>query len=146
MPRPTNRFLLAAAAGDIAAALLHFGCIAFGASWYRALGAGERMAQFAERGHAYPAQMAAGIGAVLLVWALYALSGAGAIPRLPFVRLVLGAIAVVLIVRGLAFVVLMPLFPGNGLTFWIASSATCLLLGWLHAAGLRQQWPLLRRR
>ncbi|MGQ4584278.1 hypothetical protein [Lysobacter sp. F60174L2] len=32
------------------AALLHVGCIIFGASWYRFFGAGERMAQLASAG------------------------------------------------------------------------------------------------
>lgn len=145
MKSSPNRFLMAAALADVAAALLHFGCIVFGAPWYRWLGAGEGMARLAEIGDPHPARMAAGIGGVLLIWAVYALSGAGALPRLPFVRFVLGAIATVLLVRGLAFVALMDRFPGNSLTFWIASSAICVALGMLHAIGLRQRWRALRR-
>lgn len=141
-----NRFLLAAAFADTIAALLHFGCIAFGASWYRFLGAGEAIAQLAERGDPRPTQMAAGIGAVLLVWAVYALSGAGAIPRLPFVRLVLVLIAAVLLARGTVFFALMPYFPGNSFTFWLVTSAICVALGLLHAIGLRQRWQALRPR
>lgn len=135
-----NRSLLAAAAADPAAALLHVGCIVFGASWYRFLGAGEGLARLAEP---RPAQMAAVIAGVLLVWALYALSGAGVIRRLPFVRLVLALIAAVLIARGTLFFALRPYFPDNGLAFWLVTSAICVALGLLHAIGLRQQWQAL---
>lgn len=140
----TDRFLLAAAVADGIAAVLHFGCIAFGASWYRFLGAGERMAQLAEQGDPRPARMAAGIGVVLLIWALYALSGARVVRRLPLTRLALALIAAVLLARGIGFVALMPYFPGNSLAFWITTSLVCVALGLLHAIGLRRRWSALR--
>jgi hypothetical protein len=141
-----NRFLLAGAAASAAAALVHFGCIVFGASWYRFLGAGEGMARMAERGERHPALMAAGIGAVLLIWALYALSGAGVLRGLPLLRTALCAITAVYLLRGVAFVVLLPRFPGNSLTFWLVSSGICLAIGILHAIGLRQRWSELSAR
>lgn len=139
MPTP-NHFLLAGAAASASAALVHFGCIVFGASWYRFLGAGEGMARMAERGESHPTLMAAGIGAVLLIWALYALSGAGVVRRLPLLRTVLCAITAVYLLRGVAFVAIQPLFPGNTLTFWLVSSGICLAIGIVHAIGLRQRW------
>lgn len=145
MPSP-NRFLLAGAAASAAAALVHFGCIVFGASWYRFLGAGEGMARMAERGERHPTLMAAGIGTVLLVWALYAVSGAGVVRRLPLLRTALCAITVIYLLRGIAFVVLQPLFPGNSLTFWLVSSGICLAIGIVHAIGLRQRWRELSAR
>lgn len=135
-----NRFLLAGAAASFAAALAHFGCIVFGAPWYRFLGAGEGMACMAERGEPYPTLMAAGIGAVLMIWALYALSGAGVIRRLPLLRAALCAITAVYLLRGVAFIALQPLFPGNSLRFWLVSSGICLATGIVHATGLRQRW------
>lgn len=141
-----NRFLLAGAAASATAALAHFGCIVFGAPWYRLLGAGEGMARMAERGEPYPTLVAAGIGAVLLVWALYALSGAGVVRRLPLLRTVLSAITAVYLLRGVAFILLQPLFPGNSLTFWLVSSAICLVMGIVHAIGLRQRWRALGAR
>lgn len=143
MPPRINRFLLAAACADAFAALLHFACIVFGASWYRFLGAGEAMARLAEQGDPRPGRMAAGIGLVLLIWAAYALSGAGAIPRLPLVRLALALIAAVLLARGTLFFALMPYFPGNSLAFWLVTAAICVALGLLHAFGLRQRWAVL---
>jgi hypothetical protein len=140
MANAANSWLLAAAAGNAVAALLHLACIAFGASWYRAMGAGEGMAQLAEAGSWRPTLITLAISAVLLVWALYALSGAGAMRPLPLTRLALLAISAVLLLRGLGFVFLKPYFPGNSLSFWVVSSGACLLLGSLHAIGLYQVW------
>lgn len=142
--RTPDRFLLAAAFTDLLAALLHYACPLIGAEAYRWLGAGDGMVQLAERGHAYPTVMAVTIGTLLLVWALYALSGAGAIRRLPLLRTALAAIAAVCLLRAFGFYWLQPYFPGNGLTFWLVSSAVCLVLGLLHGIGLYRVWPRLR--
>lgn len=143
MERTPNRFLVAGAALGVLAALLHLGCIVFGAPWYRFLGAGERMAQLDLAGHWYPPAATLAIAAMLLVWSAYALSGAGAIRRLPLTRLALCAITGVYLLRGVAFVPLMAYFPGNSTTFWFWSSAICLVFGLIHLVGLRQVWSLL---
>jgi hypothetical protein len=135
-----NPWLLTGGALSATAALLHLGCIAFGAPWYRALGAGEGIARMAEAGHWYPTAVTLFITLMLTVWALYALSGAGVIRRLPLLRLGLCAITAVYLVRGLAFPLLMPYFPGNSLAFWLTSSAICLGIGAVHLVGLRQVW------
>ncbi len=141
-PNP-NKSLLGAAFCCGLAALAHAGCILFGAHWYRFFGAGEQMAQLAEQGHWYPIVVTGTITFILLLWACYALSGAGVIRRLPLTRLALVLIGSILLIRGLAFVWLMPLFPGNSLLFWLVSSAICLLLGTLFVVGSWQQWPKL---
>lgn len=143
MERTPNRFLVAGAALGVLAALLHLGCIVFGAPWYRFLGAGERMAQLDLAGHWYPPAATLAVAAMLLVWSAYALSGAGAIRRLPLTRLALCAITGVYLLRGVAFVPLMAYFPGNSTTFWFWSSAICLVFGLIHLVGLRQVWSLL---
>lgn len=143
MERTLNRFLVAGAALGVLAALLHLGCIVFGAPWYRFLGAGERMAQLDLAGHWYPPAATLAIAAMLLVWSAYALSGAGAIRRLPLTRLALCAITGVYLLRGVAFVPLMAYFPGNSTTFWFWSSAICLVFGLIHLVGLRQVWSRL---
>ena len=144
MDRSINRFLVVGGASSAVAALLHLGCIVFGAPWYRALGAGEHMAQMAAAGHPYPALVTLAIAAILAAWALYAFSGAGAIRRLPLARWVLCGIAGVYLARGVAFAPLMAHFPGNSLGFWLASSGICLALGIVHLVGLRQVWARLR--
>ncbi|MGO1073670.1 hypothetical protein [Lysobacter sp. CA199] len=138
-----NPFLLAGAALSAMAALAHLGCIVFGASWYRAMGAGEQMARLAAAGHWYPTVVTLVVAALLSTWSLYALSGAGAIGRLPLLRLALCLITGVYLLRAFAFVALKPYFPGNSDTFWWLSSAICLLLGLVHLIGLRQVWGRL---
>ena len=139
----TNKYLIIAAFFSTLAALLHLGCVVFGGDWYRILGAGEAMAQMAEAGHIYPTLITSAIALMLLVWALYALSGAGMIMRLPLLRLGLMVISGICLLRGVAFVFLMPMFPDNSLTFWLVSSGFCLFIGVMYALGLRQAWPEL---
>lgn len=140
-----NPWLLAAATLDAIAALLHLGCIAFGAPWYRFFGAGEPMAQLAESGSAHPALVTTAIATVLLVWAGYALSGAGAIRRLPLLRSTLCAITSVYLLRGLVGLLLA--FGrdtlGRSATFWFWSSIVCLAFGLVHLIGLRATWSQL---
>jgi len=146
MNSDTNKLLLAAALLCALAAFAHVGCILFGADWYRFFGAGEQMAQMAEEGLWYPAIVTSGIVVVLFIWALYGLSGAGAIRRLPLTRLALVVIAGIFLFRGVSFVALMPMFPENSLTFWLVSSAITLVIGGLFAVGAYQQWSTLGRK
>ncbi|WP_341938334.1 hypothetical protein [Marinimicrobium sp. C2-29] len=141
-----NKFLLAAALFCALAALSHVGCIVFGGDWYRFFGAGEPMAQMAEQGLWYPTIVTSGIVVILSIWSLYALSGAGAIKRLPLTRLALVAIASIFLFRGFSFVVLVPKFPENSLTFWLVSSAICVVIGSLFAVGAFQKWSELGRK
>lgn len=138
-----NPTLVIAGAGSLAASMLHLACIAGGPEWYRFFGAGEQMARMAARGHWYPAVLTLGIASILGAWALYAWSGAGLIPRLPLLRPGLCVITGVYLLRALAFVPLQPYFPGNSAAFWYLSSGICLVIGLLHAVGLRQAWSRL---
>lgn len=143
MPTQPNYFLLAGAMMSAAAAMLHLGCIVFGAPWYRFFGAGEEMARLAEAGSSHPTMVTIFVATVLFVWSAYALSGAGVIARLPLLRTVLCAIAAVYLLRGLLFFPLMRLLPGNSLTFWLWSAGICAVIGIVHAVGIKQTWPVL---
>ena len=126
------------------AALLHLAIIAGGPDWYRFFGAGEGMARAAARGELRPTLFAIGIAAILLVWAAYALSGAGLIPRLPLLRTGLVAITAVYLARGL--VILAPgalRRPDLTATFMIWSSLIVLLFGVVHLIGTWKAWPSL---
>jgi putative oxidoreductase len=145
---PVNKPLLAAGVLSLLAALMHV-CIVFGGpAWYRFFGAGEGMAQMAARGDMYPVLLTLAIGALLAVWGLYALSGAGLLTELPLLRFGLVAITAVYCVRGVCGM-LLPLVADNpyvaaqGLSFWLWSSAICLVLGGLHLVGLWQVWARL---
>ena len=143
MTKTGSTCLLVGAALNALAAALHVGCIVFGAPWYRFFGAGERMAQMAAAGRWYPTVVTSGIALVLGVWALYALSGAGAILRLPYVRGVLCVVTAIYLLRGIAGVPLLFMTTGRSPAFWWWSSSACLALGVLHGLGLRQVWGRL---
>ena len=136
-------FLIAGAGMSAAAALAHLGCIAFGAPWYRFFGAGEQMARMAELGLWQPTVATLVIASALLVWSLYALSGAGLVRRLPLLRTVLMAITAVYLARGFGFLAMPAWFPGRRDAFWLWSSGICLLIGVVHLVGMVQAWPRL---
>lgn len=140
-----NRFLILAASCSGVAALLHLGCIIFGGDWYRFFGAGEQMAQMAEAGDIYPTLATLVIVSLLSIWSLYALSGAGVIFRLPLLRTGLCTISVIYLLRGITFIPLMPLFPGNSMAFWVVSSAICFVIGIFYALGTWQSWGNLHK-
>lgn len=133
--------------GSGAAALLHVAIVLGGPDWYRFFGAGEGMARRAAMGSAVPTIVTIGIAIVLGTWALYGLSGAGVIGRLPSVRVVVTAIAAVYLARGVLGVPIV-LFAGGPymhelrgrMTFMVLSSVVCLGLGFCHAAGAADLW------
>ena len=124
-----------AAACTLAAAALHFACLAWGADGYRFLGAGDAVASAVEAGDWRPHLSAVLVGTALLVGTWYALAGAGAVARPPFLKAGLLLIAAVFLARAALFPLLRPLFPGNGPTFWLVSSGACAVIGLLFLAG-----------
>ena len=95
-------------------------------------------------GHWYPMVLTLSIVVILSGWSLYALSGAGVIRRLPFVRFGLCVITCIYLLRAVAFTPFHKYFPGNSTAFWLWSSAICLVVGLVHLVGLWQAWPRLR--
>jgi len=138
-----NKFLIVGAMLSALAALLHVGCIIFGASWYRFFGAGEQMAQMAEAGSLRPTIITLLITIILGAWSLYALSGAGVIRRLPLLRTGLCVITSIYLIRGTVFLPIMYYLPENSLLFWVVSSSICFFYGVIHLIGLRQAWQTL---
>ena len=126
-----------------AAAIAHLVCIAIGAPAYRIMGAGERMARAVEAGKLRPTLITLAISSVLLVWAAYALGGAGVIPPLPFSGLVLPAICMVYLGRAVGFPLLRSSFPENSQKFWLISSGICLAMGLAHLYGILSAWHAL---
>jgi len=136
-------WLIVAGVLSALAALAHLAVIAGGPDWYRFFGAGEGMARAAERGELRPALITAGIAAILFVWAAYAFSAAGLIPRLPLLRTGLVAISAVYLLRALAPAAILLLRPGMMSPFWWWSSAIVLVYGLAYAIGTRAAWPRL---
>ncbi|OIQ47457.1 MAG: hypothetical protein BM565_06430 [Gammaproteobacteria bacterium MedPE] len=135
-----NGFLIAAAVGNGLAALLHVGCIIFGARWYRFFGAGEQMATWAEQGLSKPTIITLFITTVLSVFTLYCLSGARVIMTLPLLKVALVGMTSLFLLRGLGGFYMMTKITEQGATFWFWSSMICLALGVLHLIGTLQVW------
>lgn len=138
-----NTLLILAGTLNAFVAIVHIGCIYYGAPWYRFLGAGEHMAKLAEQGSMKPTLITSSIVIVFVIWSLYAFSAAGLITKLPLTRLALILISSIYVFRGVGgfFLIGHPL--GRSAEFWLYSSAICLSLGIIHLIGLRQQWQHL---
>ena len=134
----TNAILVVASAFSASAAIIHFACAFKDASCFRRLGAGDRFIRSVSQGRWYPRFFTFIIGMLLSLWSLYALSGAGVIPRLPLINLVLSAIAMVYLLRAISFPLLKPVITGNSDTFWYVSSSISLVIGLFHLVGLVQ--------
>ena len=133
-----NIMLIFAGTMSLIAAALHLGCIYFCASWYRLFGAGEHMALMAEQGSIKPTLITLSITLVLMTWSLYAFSAAGAIIKLPFIRVILMLITAIYIFRGVAGYFFMNTPLGRTPEFWIWSLSICLIIGLVHLIGLKQ--------
>lgn len=138
-----NFSLLVSAFFTAIAALLHLGCIYFGAPWYRFFGAGEQMAQMAEQGSSHPTIVTLFIFTVLSVWTAYALSGAGVIRKLPLRKLALCLIMLIFFVRAIAGFYLITEPIGRTPMFWFWSSVICLSFALGYGYGVKQQWRQL---
>ena len=138
-----NPWLITGGVLSALAALLHIGVIAGGPDWYRFFGAGEGMAILAERGSIRPTLITLGIAAVLAIWAAYAFSGAGLLPRLPLLRTGLVVISAIYLLRGLVLVPALVLNWGGVTPFVIWSSLIVLIYGIAYAVGTWIAWPAL---
>ena len=146
MTLPGRDWLIAAAALDGIAALLHLGCIVGGPQWYRFFGAGEAIVRLAEYGSWRPTIFALLIAGILSVWGLFALSGAGLIGRLPLLRTALAAITLVYLARAAALPVMLATMHDRSSTFLWWSSLIVLGYGVVHGIGLFRAWPSLSAR
>ncbi|WP_249555748.1 hypothetical protein [Shewanella sp. 8A] len=143
MENQKNIFLISGAILSAIAALLHLACIYFGAPLFRFLGT-EAMAQMYESGNTtHPIIACLILAAILFSWSAYALSGAGVIFKLPFLRFALICITLIYLIRGLAFPLITPYFPENSMLFWYSSSFIVFTFGLIHFVGLKQVWSRL---
>jgi len=138
-----NLWLLAGAAASGLASVLHLLCIVGGEAWYRAVGAGERMARAVATGELRPHLVTAAIAVILAVWALYALSGAGVIQRLPLLQPILVAITAAYLARAAALPMMLRLLPDRSRHFLVVSSIIVLAIGAIHAVGLAAAWEAI---
>jgi len=139
-------WLIAAGWMSLAASLVHIAIIFGGPDWYRFFGAGEGMAQAAERGDALPTLVTLIIVGILAAWAIFAFGAAGVFRRLPLTRVALFAIAFVLLARAALGAVPSLWAPEQWPVFAFWSSAICLIMGASFAIGTYQAWPHLSQR
>lgn len=142
-PHHGSLALLLGATLSAAAALAHLACILVGPAAYRLMGAGERMARAVEARQWRPTLVTLGIAAMLLLWAAFALSGAGVLTRLPLTPWALVGISAVYLGRAVAFPFIQARFPENSKTFWWVSSGICGFIGLVHAYGTLSLWQVL---
>ena len=127
------------------AAAVHVAIILGGPDWYRYFGAGEEMAQLAEAGSIQPTIITLLIAIVLSIWALYGLSGAGIIIKLPLLKLGLSVITIIYLLRGvvglfLPFITDHPAVLQNSVTFWLVSSIISCIFGIFYFLGTKNSW------
>ena len=132
-----------AALGSVAASLTHIWAIIAGPEAYASLGAPAEVIASAEAGGWYAPTVTLFIASVIMVWALYALSAAGYLPRLFFRRTALIAIATVLLLRGLILIPALIVMPEQIGAFAYWSSGISFLLGGFFALGLILGWRQL---
>ena len=91
-----------------------------------------------------------GAALVLVVFALYALSGAGTIRRLPMLRFVLASISVLFLLRGLFIVLtvleILGILTGKILIQGVISHLVFLAAGIAYAVGTVLNWKAMRVR
>lgn len=142
-PNPGTSWLQLGGWLSVGAALLHLGCIWGGPEWYRFFGAGEGMARAAARGEWTPALVTLAIAGILLIWAAYAFSGAGSLPRLPLLRTGLLVITTIYLLRAIIFVPLHMWRPQHSDSFAVWSSLIVLVYGAVYAVGTFKAWRYL---
>ena len=138
-----NTFLIIGGVLSFLASFLHIVIIVGGAIWYRYFGAGERMATLAEQGSWIPGVVTFLIAVVLFTWGLYALSGAGLIAYLPFIKPILILVSITYLARGLVLFPALIIRPDlvDGFAVW--SSLASLGFGMCYAVGTWQVWEQL---
>jgi len=139
-PNPGTSWLVAGGWLSLLAAALHVACIVGGAEWYRFVGAGEEIARAVDAGALWPHGMTAGIAAMLALWGLYALSGAGRLARLPLLRTGLVAITAIYLLRALVFVPLHLRNPHLTEPVMAWSSVIVAVYGAVHLVGVILAW------
>ncbi len=153
MQKSANKYFIFAGVTTFIGGLIHLSMIIGGPSWYSFFGAPDAIAQMAGTDSLYPAFVCIFIACVLFTWSFYALSGAGLLVTLPFLRTILILIAVALIIRGVSFIPLMLINPEifQGITncqsvnaFLIITSAICLIVGLAYAVGIKKSWLHLK--
>jgi hypothetical protein len=133
---PHNYLLLAGGYFSLAFAAFQVSAIWWSASSVKYFGGPAELRM--ERPILY-ALLCLAVGAIVAVFGVYALSGAGRIRRLPLLRTVLISVTTIYLLRGLLFIPQVPVVLKHpGLVRFLVFSAISLCLGLVHLAGVVQ--------
>lgn len=142
-----SRTLALAGALSATVAALHVVIVLVGVPGYRYFGAPEEIVRQAAAGSLFPAAVTLSIGAVFVLFALYAFSGAGMIRRLPLLRTGLIVITTIYTLRGLGLLTELalylrdsPLVAPRHMAFSFVSGA----IGALYLVGTVRSWSRLK--
>ena len=141
----SKAWVLYAASGCAAGALLHIAAIFAGPEWFDFLGAPPEYGQMMRGGnYVYPVVVTLLIAGTLAIWAAYAFSALK--KPLPYARLILGAVAAIFLLRGvlgipITLFILTKSGPAAMTLFHIAASVFVLTLGWGFVAAFRWVKP-----
>lgn len=130
-------FLIIAAAIAIFTALAHMSCIFLGESCYRAQLAPELIIQSAANGSLLAPVATTFVSSLFLLCAVYALSAAKIIMKLPLLKTAIYTISIVCILRGLATIPLWLAYPEMFSSFPIIAGVTWFISGMLFLIGFR---------
>jgi hypothetical protein len=138
VPRERRSLLVLAGVAVGGISVLHIACAIIGPAAYRYLGAGEHMASQAASGSPFPAIVTILLALIFGAFAAYALSAAGRIRPLPFVRPVVGVIGVIFALRGMLLLPELAMLVGRPASIPPQDpvfSAVALVVGVLYLVG-----------
>jgi len=144
MKTPGEILLFLGACANFAIALVHVGIVIVGSPAYLYFGAAG-LADLAAQGSPIPALVTLTLAVLFVAWGLYALSGAGILPRLPWPRAALLIISFIYLGRGslllldLAWLILGAGYPFRQFVF----SAVSLVVGLVILVGVILRWRLI---
>lgn len=125
-------------------AAIHWIAPFLGYDWYAFLGAPRWVLEAVrQRSLVAPAGVLV-IGGLMATCALYSLSAASVIPRLPLLRLGIVTIALICLARGLVLLPFLVLVPGTFTPFNVIASAVWFIAGLGFATGAARRWRQLQ--
>ena len=130
------------------AAVFHVGIILSGPAAFRYFDAPEMIIQWAESDALWSTAVTLCAAAVLMVWGLYAFSGAGLLRALPFQRTGLVVIASVFMLRGFAILpegIMLITSPDSIEPRNLVFSLVSLIIGIAYLKGTVSSWAGLHR-
>jgi hypothetical protein len=125
--------------GSLLGALLHIATVFCGPTWYAFFRAPVSIVSSAETGTWQAPTSALVIATLMAVCSAYAFSAANYLPRLPLLRLALGTIAAICLLRGALFPIALIIFMQHYLidTFVVLSSVVWFVIGFGFAVGFQ---------